>query len=60
MNTTDFSHMNEAMFELWVESQVNRIDKKYMADQITTEEYEKMMKELYNQEEAFYTQLILN
>lgn len=57
MNQIDHSSMNELMFELWVESQINRIDSRYMADLITTDEYESMMKELYNQEETFYTQL---
>lgn len=57
MNQIDHSSMNELMFELWVESQIDRIDSRYMADLITTEEYESMMKEVYNQEETFYTQL---
>lgn len=57
MNQINHSSMNELMFELWVESQIDRIDSRYMADLITTDEYESMMKELYNQEETFYTQL---
>jgi hypothetical protein len=57
MNQIDHSSMNELMFELWIESQIDRIDSRYMADLITTEEYENLMKEVYNQEETFYTQL---
>lgn len=50
----------EEMFELWIENQINLIDKKYMSDKITTEEYESLMKELYNTEEKYYTQLCLS
>jgi len=50
--------MNEIMFEIWVENQINRIDKKYMAEQITTEEYHEMINEVNRKADEFYTNLV--
>lgn len=50
--------MSEMMFEIWVETQINRIDEKYMTDRITSEEYREMMNEINRREEEFYCALI--
>lgn len=49
--------LKEEIFEQWVENQINLIDKNYMSDKITTEEYESLMKELHKVEEKYYSLL---
>jgi hypothetical protein len=49
--------MTEILFELWVERQIDRIDREYMNDQITEEDYKDKMKELNRIEEEFINNL---
>ena len=49
--------MTEILFELWVERQIDRIDREYMNDQISEEEYSNKMKELNRIEEEFINNL---
>jgi hypothetical protein len=51
--------MNETLFELWVERQIDRIDREYMNDQISEDEYNDKMKELNRMEEQFLNNLVL-
>ncbi len=51
--------MTETLFELWVERQIDRIDREYMNDRITEEEYNNKMKELNRIEEEFINNLVL-
>lgn len=47
--------MTEHSFEIYLESQIDRIDRKYMSQQITEEEYRNKMRELSIMSEEFYT-----
>jgi hypothetical protein len=49
--------MTEILFELWVERQVDRIDREYMNDQLSEDEYTNKMKELNRIEEEFINNL---
>ena len=51
--------MTETLFELWVERQIDRIDREYMNDQISEDEYNNKMKELNRMEEEFLNNLVL-
>ena len=51
--------MTETLFELWVESQIDRIDRAYMNDQLSEDEYTNKMKELNKIEEEFINNLVL-
>jgi hypothetical protein len=51
--------MTETLFELWVERQIDRIDREYMNDQLSEEEYTNKMKELNKMEEEFINNLVL-
>jgi hypothetical protein len=51
--------MTETLFELWVERQIDRIDREYMNDQISEDEYTNKMKELNRMEEEFLNNLVL-
>lgn len=48
-------HMTEHSFEVYLESQIDRIDRKYMRNEITEEEYRNKMRELSIMSEEFYT-----
>lgn len=47
--------MTEESFEIYLESQIDRIDRKYMRNEITEEEYRNKMRELSIMSEEFYT-----
>lgn len=47
--------MTEHSFEVYLESQIDRIDRKYMRNEITEEEYRNKMRELSIMSEEFYT-----
>jgi len=49
--------MNEMMFEIYIENQIDRIDRSYMSELITDEEYVAKMNELRKIEEEFYNNL---
>ena len=49
--------MNEMMFEIYIENQIDRIDRSYMSELITDEEYVSKMNELRKIEEEFYNNL---
>jgi hypothetical protein len=48
-------HMTEESFEIYIESQIDRIDRKYMRNELTEEEYRNKMRELSIMSEEFYT-----
>jgi hypothetical protein len=54
-----YSVMNDTMtehsFEIYIESQIDRIDNKYMRNQITEDEYRNKMRELSIMSENFYS-----
>jgi hypothetical protein len=50
--------MTETLFELWVERQIDRIDREYMNDQLSEDEYNNKMKELNRMEEEFLNNLV--
>jgi len=47
--------MTEHSFEIYIENQIDRIDRKYMSQQITEDEYRNKMRELSIMSEEFYT-----
>lgn len=47
--------MTEHSFEIYIESQIDRIDRKYMRNELTEEEYHNKMRELSIMSEEFYT-----
>ncbi len=47
--------MTEHSFEVYLENQIDRIDRKYMRNELTEEEYRNKMRELSIMSEEFYT-----
>lgn len=47
--------MTEHSFEIYIETQIDRIDRKYMRNELTEEEYHNKMRELSIMSEEFYT-----
>jgi hypothetical protein len=46
--------MTEQSFEIYIENEIDRIDRKYMDGKLTEEEYRKKMRELSIMSENFY------
>ena len=47
-------NMTEEQIEHWVEQQINILDRKYLNNKISTEEYEIQMREINKQAELMY------
>ncbi len=54
LSTLSVISMNESQIEIWVERQVDRLDKRFMNNKITAEEYDVEIYNIYKQAEQLY------
>jgi hypothetical protein len=47
--------MSESQIEVWVERQVDRLDRKYINSELTTEDYHDQLNKIYERAKRLYT-----